>query len=449
VKLLSPVDSMFVRMETSRAPLHIGCLAIFRLPDGAGPGFVRDLHQAFSTLAWLPFPYDSVVDHGPANALSSWHRVSPDPTYHVRLDALPAPGSDAELGQLIERLHSQPLDLSKPLWEAHVIEGLSDRRFAFYFKAHHGATDGLGGVRTIRQWLSTDPQGAAGPDAAAPTEKAELDRADAAAVRLARSVVRSVVDGIGAGGEMAGKVVSMAFGANSAVLSALGTPRTPFNRKVTRNRRLAIQELELGRLKAVAKATGTTVNDVVLASVSGSVRRYLLEQDALPKSSLTASVPVGIDGDETTINAAAGFVCPLRTDVDDPLARLRGIHAVTSRGKKELVSLSRGALQQFTLVGLLPIAISQKVRTLPPLFNFVVSNLVLSREPLYLAGAELVSLVPISFLADGYGLNVTLVGYGDKVTLGFVGCRDTIPHLQRLAVYTSDALDELEAAALG
>ncbi|MGY2874950.1 diacylglycerol O-acyltransferase / wax synthase [Marmoricola sp. URHA0025 HA25] len=446
MRLLSPVDSMFVRMETTRAPLHIGCLAIFRLPEDAGPGFVRDLHQAFSTLAWLPFPYDSVVDHGPANALSSWRKVDPDPTYHVRLDALPAPGSDAELGQLIERLHSQPLDLTKPLWEAHVIEGLSEGRFAFYFKAHHGATDGLGGVRTIRQWLSTDPRGAAGPDATTPAEKAELERADVAAIRIARAVVRSVVGSVGAGGEMAGKVVSMAFGANSGVLSALGTPRTPFNRKVTRNRRLAIQELELARLKAVAAATGTTLNDVVLASVSGSVRRYLLEQDSLPKSSLTASVPVGIDRDETTINAAAGFVCPLRTDLDDPLARLRGIHAVTSRGKKDLVSLSPGALQQFTLVGLLPIAFSQRVRTLPPLFNFVVSNLVLSREPLYLAGAELVSLVPISFLADGYGLNVTLVGYGDKVTLGFVGCRDTIPHLQRLAVYTADALEELEAA---
>jgi diacylglycerol O-acyltransferase len=449
MKLLSPVDSMFVRMENTRAPLHIGCLAIFRLPDDAGPGFVRDLHQAFSTLAWLPFPYDSVVDHGPANALSSWRRVQPDPTYHVRLDALPSPGSDAELGQLIERLHSQPLDLSKPLWEAHIIEGLDDRRFAFYFKAHHGATDGLGGVRTIKQWLSTDPTGNVGPGGDASPDRAALERADAAAIRIARAVVRSVVGGVAASGEMAGKVVAMGFGANSAVLSALRTPRTPFNRRVTRNRRLAIQELGLPRLKAVASSTSTTVNDVLLACLSGAVRRYLIEQDALPRTSLTASVPVGIDRDEGTINAAAGFVCPLRTDLDDPLERLHAISAVTVRGKRELISLSPGALQQFTLVGLVPIAFAQRVRPLPPLFNFVVSNLVLSREPLYLAGAELVSLVPISFLADGYGLNITLVGYGDKITLGFVGCRDTIPHLQRLAVYTAEALDDIETAALG
>ncbi|HET6165536.1 MAG TPA: wax ester/triacylglycerol synthase family O-acyltransferase [Marmoricola sp.] len=448
MRLLSPVDSMFLRMENTRAPLHIGCLAIFRLPDGAGPGFVGELHRAFSALAWLPFPYDSVVDHGPANALSSWRRVTPDPTYHVRLDALPGPGTDAQLGQLIERLHSQPLDLTKPLWEAHVIEGLAGGRFAFYFKAHHGATDGLGGVRTIKQWLSTDPSGTVGPGGDPAPDRAALVRADAAAIRIARSVVRTVVDGVAASGEMAGKVVAMGLGANSAVLSALRTPRTPFNRRVTRNRRLAIQRLDLGRLKSVAGAAGTTVNDVLLACVSGAVRRYLVDLDALPRTSLTASVPVGIDRDEGTINAAAGFVCPLRTDLEDPVERLRAIHAVTTRGKRDLVSLSPAALQQFTLVGLVPIAFAQRIRPLPPLFNFVVSNLVLSREPLYLAGAELESLVPISFLADGYGLNVTLVGYGDTVTLGFVGCRDTIPHLQRLAVFTGEALDELEAATL-
>ena len=442
VKLLSPVDSMFVRMETSRAPLHIGCGAIFELPQGAGPDFVRDLHAAFAELSWLPFPYDSIVDHGPGNALSRWVKVTPDPSYHVRLSALPSPGNDAQLGQLIERLHSHPLDLTKPLWEAHVIEGLEGNRFAFYFKAHHGATDGLGGVRTIKQWLTTEPTGNVGPGGTPSPEAKALQRADQKAIRLARGILSS----LGATGEMAGKIVEMATGANSAVLGALRTPGTPFNKKVTRNRRIAKAELDLPRLKGIAASTGTTVNDVVLTALSGSVRRYLLEQDQLPKRTLTASVPVGVDRDEETINAAAGFVCPLGTDVEDPVARLQGIHAVTSRGKKELIALSPGALQQFTLAGLLPIAFSQKVVTAPPMFNFVVSNLVLSRVPLYLAGAKLVSLVPVSFLSDGYGLNVTLIGYGDKVTLGFVGCRDTIPHLQRLAIYTDDALDELEAA---
>src|SRR5689334_7256337 len=306
---------MFVRMETSRAPLHIGCGAIFELPEGAGPGFVRDLHAAFAQLSWVPFPYDSVVDHGPAGALSRWVKAKPDPSYHVRLSALPSPGNDAQLGQLIERLHSNPLDLSKPLWEAHVIEGLEGNRFAFYFKAHHGATDGLGAMRTIKQWLSTDPNGLGGPGGEESAEKAELEKADRAAIRLARSIVGTALSTVGATGEMAGKVVEMAMGANSAVLGALRTPRTPFNKRVTRNRRVAKAELDLDRMRAIAKATETTVNDVVLTALAGSVRRYLTELEQLPKRSLTASVPVGIDRDEETINAAAGFVCPLGTDV--------------------------------------------------------------------------------------------------------------------------------------
>ena len=113
MRLLSPVDQMFVRMETSRTPMHIGALAIFRLPAGAGPEFVRDIHAAFSELAYLPFPFDSVLSGGAvAEALPTWQRVEPDPEYHVRLSALPSPGDDADLGRLVERLHSHPLDMT-------------------------------------------------------------------------------------------------------------------------------------------------------------------------------------------------------------------------------------------------------------------------------------------------------------------------------------------------
>ena len=181
-------------------------------------------------------------------------------------------------------------------------------------------------------------------------------------------------------------------------------------------------------------------------------RRYLIEQDALPEATLNASVPVGFDRDEeTTRNAAAGFVTPLGTDVADPLERVALINAATKRAKKDIDSLSPAAAEYFSLIGLVPLALAQKsgvLAKMPPVFNLTVSNIVLSKEPLYLLGARLEQMVPISFLVDGYGLNVTLIGYTDTVSLGFVGCRDTIPHLQRLATYTADALEELAAASL-
>jgi WS/DGAT/MGAT family acyltransferase len=373
--------------------------------------------------------------------------VQPDPDYHVRLSALPHPGSEADLGKLVARLHAHPLDMRRPLWEAHFIEGLSGGRFAMYFKAHHCAVDGMGAINTIKKWLSTEPDryvplSETGPKAEVP------DRNRIASV--AYELWNRTADGVTGSAELVKSLVGMIGGANSHLGATLGTPRAPFNATLTPQRRLAVEVLELGRLKAVAKATETTVNDVALAVCGAALRRYLDELGELPDQTLTASVPVGWERDEDTLNAAAGFVCPLATTESDPLERLAVINASTTRGKKELLAMSPNALNHYTLMGLLPLTIGQKTGALtkiPPLFNLTVSNVVLSKEPLYLGGAQLELIAPVSFLCDGYGLNITLVGYTDKVILGFVGCRDTMPHLQRLAVYARDALEELEQAA--
>lgn len=441
MKLLSPLDQMFARMESPRTPMHIGALAIFELPEGAPASFTRDLYEAFSRMDYLPFPFDSVIAGGPTMAF--WKQVQPDPSYHVRFAALPHPGTERDLGALVERLHSTPLDMSKPLWEAHLVEGLSGGRFAFYFKAHHCATDGMGAMNYINRWLTADP--AAPPGSERP--EADDEEFNLANVFAAVSVKRAV-EGVSAVGELLPKLASMIVGANSTVRAALKTPATPFNGQVTQHRRLAVEVLSLPRVKAVSAAAGATVNDVILAAVGGGCRRYLAELDALPEHTLTASVPVGLERDVDTLNAAAGFVTPLGTSIDDPRERLQMISASTNRAKGELQAMSTNALEHFSLFGLLPIALGQKTGVLgviPPLFNLTVSNVVLSKQPLYLCGAKLDVIVPVSFLCDGYGLNVTLVGYTDKVALGFVGCRDTLPHLQRLARYAVGAFEELES----
>ncbi|MGN6161610.1 MAG: WS/DGAT/MGAT family O-acyltransferase [Marmoricola sp.] len=441
-RLLSPLDQMFVRMESPRTPMHIGALAIFTLPPGAPEDFVRSLHAAFSEMAWLPFPYDSELSSVRLADAWRWKQVQPDPDYHIRLDALPSPGSEADLGRLVERLHSRPLDMTKPLWEAHIIEGLEGDRFAFYFKAHHCATDGLGAVETITAWLSTDPT------AAPPTGTDEAGRPLSLWDRLT-IIPRRAVSGTVATVEVLGKIVDMTIGANSTVIASLKTPKSLLNQRVTPHRRVATQSLPLPTLRAVAKAADVTVNDVVLAALGGAMRRYLLDLDALPDATLNASVPVGFARGEETRNAAAGFVAPLGTQTEDPRERLAQINAATRRAKADIDALSPGAAEYFSLIGLVPLALAQKsglLAKLPPLFNLTVSNVVLSKEPLYLLGAELQQIVPISFLVDGYALNVTLIGYTDKVTLGIVGCREALPHLQRLATYTTDALAELATA---
>ncbi|MFM9378088.1 WS/DGAT/MGAT family O-acyltransferase [Gordonia sp. VNK21] len=443
MRLLTPVDHALLRMESPRTPMHIGALAIFRLPPGAPHDFVRQVYRAFSALAFLPFPYDSRLAGLPLADAAYWKKTEPDPTYHVRLDALPSPGGEAELGALVERLHSRPLDLTRPLWEAHVIEGLENDRFAFYFKAHHCATDGGAAVETIKSWLSTDPE-------AGPPTGGEVDTSgDLSLLQRLTILPRRVTEGTLATAALLPKLLGMSVGPESFVRAAARTPSSVLNTRLGPHRRVAVEQVPLATLKQFASAAGTTVNDVVLAAVGGAVRRYLAELSALPEASLTASVPIGLSRDQQTRNAATGFVTPLGTDVDDPLRRLATVAAHTRRGKQDVDGLSRSSQDYFALIGMTPLLLAQHAglaTRLPRLFNFTVSNVVLGREKRYLLGAELEYVVPISFLVDGYGLNVTLIGYADSVTLGFVGCRDTLPHLQRLAEYTRSAVAELVAA---
>ncbi|GAC58990.1 putative wax ester synthase/diacylglycerol acyltransferase [Gordonia hirsuta DSM 44140 = NBRC 16056] len=444
MRLLTPFDHAMLRMESARTPMHIGALAIFRLPDDAPPDFVRQLYNAFSALAFLPFPYDSVLAALPVADAAYWKKTEPDPTYHVRLDALPSPGGEADLGALVERLHSRPLDLTRPLWEAHLIEGLENNRFAFYFKAHHCATDGIAAVQTIQSWLSTDPGGAL------PSGGKVDESGDLSLLQKLTILPRRIVEGTLATAGMLPNLARMALGPDSFVRTAVRTPSSVFNQRLGPHRRVAVERMSLATLKEVAGRTDTKVNDVVLAVVGGAVHRYLLELDALPRTSLTASVPMALSRTEDTLNAATGFVTPLGTELDDPLARLQLVAAHTRRGKHDIDGLSRGAQDYFALLGLTPLLLAQNARLatrLPLLFNFTVSNVVLGKEKRYLMGAELEYIVPISFLVDGYGLNVTVIGYGDSVTLGFVGDRDSLPHLQRLADYTRAALADLVEAA--
>lgn len=447
---LSPVDAAFLRMESSRTPMHVGCMLTFKLPDDAPEGFFRDLVDMLRNEPFLPHPFNSRLAH------TRWSKLLPawvedkniDMEYHVRHSALPRPGGERELGVLVSRLHSNSMDLDRPLWEMHVIEGLEGNRFAFYFKGHHCAIDGMAAMNMIRLWLKDNPNDRSSlgemyvPPGAGVKTVSRVEQ-----LRIALALVSEQAAGVG---ELAGRLVGMSRGKNSMVQASMGTPKSLFNVPVSQQRRLGTQLLELARLKAISKTTGASINDVTLALCGGAARKYLLEQSALPKRSLVASVPIGLERKEgQSGNAVAGFVCPLGTDIADPLRRLNEIHAATQRAKGELSSMSRPALDNLALTGLAPLILGQMTGTLakmPPIFNFVVSNVVLTKHKLYLMGAELEAMYPMSFLFDGYALNVTVIGYVDHVAVGFIGSRDALPKLQTLAVFTGEALNELEDA---
>jgi diacylglycerol O-acyltransferase len=350
-------------------------------------------------------------------------------------------------------MHSHPLDLSRPLWECHLIEGLADRRIALYFKAHHCAIDGMGAMRMVQKWLSTNPaEEGMGPWVVASKPEPEPPAGRRSLRERLRGPARTAAEQARGLKELVKGINKMIRGEDSGTRMALSTPRSLFNVRVSQQRRLGTQILDLNRIKAIAQAAGASVNDVLLAVCGGAIRHYLLEHGNLPDKSLLASVPMALArSPEQGGNAVAGFVVPIGTELETPLERIRLVNRVTDRSKQELMEMPRAALDQLALVGLAPFLFGQMTGTLPkipPLFNFVISNVVLSKEPLYLMGAELEAMYPVSFLFDGYALNITLVGYRDRVAVGFLGCRDAIPSLQKLAVYTGEALEEMERALL-
>ncbi len=223
-------------------------------------------------------------------------------------------------------------------------------------------------------------------------------------------------------------------------------------RRIRGQRRVATQQFSLARLKALSQAAGCTLNDLVLALAGGALRRFLLDDGLLPDKSLTAGVPVSVRpaDDEGAGNAITFIIATMGTDIEDPLERLAAITASTRRAKHHVQGLPRSAMTQYTMLLMAPSIISMLTplggRT-RPMFNVTVSNVPGPDRPLYFRGARLDAIYPISLIAHGLALNITCQSYADTFNFAFVGCRDTLPHLQKLAVYTADALAELEAAA--
>lgn len=446
---LSPLDASFLRMDSERTPMHVAGLMIFTLPEDAKPSYLKDLCEDFMTSPVTLYPFNSKLKKDAAGY--SWVKANNiDMGHHVRHSCLPWPGGEKELGMLVARLHSHPLDLSRPAWEFHIIEGLENRRFALYTKIHHSAIDGMGAMRLMTRWLKdqeNQKQGIAmwslSPYV---SSRKKQSKRKSSVVDNVRNQSKALLDL----GKTLYQMSKKEENPEGGFSSALSTPKTRFNVRITQQRRVATQLLDMNRFKAIGKATGTTVNDVSLAIIGSATQRYLRELETLPEESLVASVPLAVDNpDQQGGNSVVGFVCPLCTEEGDVLKRLMTINAVTARTKAQLQGMSRESLKQFSLLGIAPVMLGQMTglgAKIPPIFNFVVSNVMAPQEKLYLAGAELEALYPVSLLFDGYALNITIVGYADKISMGFVGCRSANPSLQRLAVYTGEALDELEEA---
>jgi WS/DGAT/MGAT family acyltransferase len=460
---LNPLDAAWILTESRAAPNHVGGLLEFRLPEGAPKDFLRRLMRDFRGRRKVVAPWNRRLEYGlTTSPYPVWVEDDGiDLEYHVRHSALPWPGGERELGELVARLQSEPLDLTRPPWECTIVEGLNGNRFALFIKIHHSLIDGVSGMKLLQRAMSTDrarsanmpPFWSVGPSPSARPEHKAPSPTFANAVDAAVAALRGHVSTVPQLVAAFAKILKRVGDPGEGMVVPFSAPRSVLNGRVREKRRFATQQFPLERLRAVAAAADGTLNDVVLAMCGGALRRFLQQRDSLPDQPLIAGIPVSVrpKDDHATGNAISFIVATLGTDIADAAERMAAIRRSVRHAKAHVQDMPREAMLNYTVLLLAPTLVTMLTglggRT-RPMFNVTVSNVPGPEKPLYFRGAELVGMYPASIVTHGQALNITCQSYAGSMNFGFTGCHSSLPSLQRLAVYAEEALSELEAAFL-
>ncbi|WP_243056677.1 wax ester/triacylglycerol synthase family O-acyltransferase [Nocardioides sp. SR21] len=460
---IDPTAAAFLLTENRSMPMHVGGLQLFEKPEGAGRNYGRELYESMRDVdeiapLFLRRPHRSLTTAGQL----VWVEDDEfDIEHHVRHNALPKPGRIRELLDLCGRIHGTRLAWERPLWEAYIIEGLRDSRVALYTKVHHALVDGVSAMRLVQSTLTPDPDLRDMPppwDARTRRDRPPREPDDSGFGEISTQAMRTALGITAEAAGMPGALIKTLSRSvrNETSSVSLYAPRTIFNQKITSSRRFAAQDWPIERLRAISSATGTTINDVVLAMCGGAVRRYLLELDALPDTPLVAMVPVGLKAKESHIasteggNAVGSVMCRLGTDFVDPLDRLLDISASMNAGKEALAGMTSAQIMAMSALGQAPAIIAPILRVsglVRPPYNLIISNVPGPRSTQYWNGAKLVGHYPLSIPINGMALNITCISYDGNLGFGLTGCRRTLPHLQRLLVHLDDEVKALEKAA--
>ncbi|MET3963580.1 diacylglycerol O-acyltransferase [Marmoricola sp. OAE513] len=460
---IDPTSLGFLLAENRNQPMHVAGLQLFELPPDAGPHFARETYEAaLDTEEVAP-----LFRKRPTRSLSSlgqWAWTDDeqfDIEYHVRHSALPEPGRIRELLELVSRLHGQRLARERPLWEAHIIEGLADGRVAMYTKLHHSLVDGISAMKLMQSVLTSDPdkRGMGLPFEARANTRSKKVR-EATERPLTEIPMDALRSAFGITADAAGLPAALVRTLNKGVRNeasafSFHAPKSMFNVNITGSRRFAADDWPLERIRAISKASRTTLNDVVLAMCGGALRNYLREVNRLPVESLVSMVPVGLKSRKAESesggggNAVGSVMVKLGTDLADPADRLAAIHGSMVAGKEALESMTPNQIVAMSALGMAPSLAIPMLRLngiVRPPFNVIISNVPGPRSTQYLNGAKLTGTYPVSIPMQGMALNITCNSYADDMGFGLTGCRRTVPHLQRLLVHLDAELTELENA---
>lgn len=464
MRQLTSLDAQFLAIESPRMVGHVCGLAILdpsTTPSGALDAtdvsrLVAERLPLLPPMRWKLVTVPLGLDH------PSWIEDPHfDLDFHIREIGLPPGGGDEQLAEQVARIIARPLDRSRPLWELYLIHGLPGGHVAMLTKIHHAVVDGVSGAEILSALLDPSPEGREVPPAAPAArerEPSELEMLARALVTLPLQPLRALraapatlpylralpgtrdVPGFGVVSAIAQRLVP---GSPHDVLEfpTQHAPVTPFNGPISPHRRFAFGPLSLDAVKDVKNAYGFTVNDVVVSLCAGAVRRWLLDRDELPAQPLLAMVPVSVRSPEqlgTFGNRVSVMVVPIPTDEPDSRRRLERTHDVLLVAKDRHRALPADLLTDVTRF-IPPAVAARAARTTlgvlagrrPPL-NLIISNVPGPRIPLFCAGARLEAHYPVSVIADGVGLNITVMSYLDHLDFGVVADREMVPDVWSL-----------------
>ncbi|MGJ6967255.1 WS/DGAT/MGAT family O-acyltransferase [Streptosporangium sp. G11] len=475
MRQLTALDAQFLHAESATTAAHVAGLAILD-PACSSPGAVtrerlvgllrERLHLAPALrlrLATVPFGLDRPY----------WTEVPDlDVAGHIHEVTLAGPGDDAQLAEKVARLHERHLDRTRPLWEMHLIHGLTGGRVALYAKVHHCAIDGVSGAELLAALLDLTPE----PRSVERPESEPRTTAPGLAGMLAGAVARTVLQPartLYSLGRMATELDTMPLtsalpGARQVAAATrmiagrapepseppmLTAPRTPFNGPIGAERRFSYGSIPLADVKRVARSAGASVNDVVMTLCASALRAWLRERDALPDRPLIAAVPVAVrtaSARDVVGNQISVMVTPIPTDLACPRERLRVMAGTMLTAKRRFAGAPAAWLGE--LSSMLPSAVTTLATSavfrlasivLPPI-NLIVSNVPGPQLPLYLCGARVLAYHPMSVLTDvSGGVNITCFSYDGSLDFGILSCADRVADVWRLMGHLREAMDEL------
>jgi WS/DGAT/MGAT family acyltransferase len=449
------LDLMFFLTESVENPRHVGSVLIFKRPQRGGANTAREIVAAYRDMPPRP-PFNRIPVFRKVG-MPVWQEVDRhDPNHHVLHIALPPPGTDQQLHEVIADLHAPMLERHRPGWKVYVIEGLARGRFAIYHKVHHALVDGESGMQILRRSLADSPRdreirttvGLDHPARPRPAPHGLRETLEGEARKLARRTLMLGRSSI----EIVEETLDGLLGYTPLRKRAFTAPATPMNEPIYNARSISHTSLPLAALKAVAHATDSTLNDVALCLLDAAINRHLRTMGRTPDHPLVTICPVSLHDPGTkqaTTNVSA--IWPPLGPVSAPIMRrLEAIKASTREEKLRLKGLGKDAayayaVMAFALSETLTIARPEALGLLPA--NMLISNVRGPERRLYLNGSRLETFFPVSTLIAGVGLNITFMSYADQMVFGFTANGSALPEVESLARYTVEAFEGLQKAA--